>query len=129
MASRMKVSAMVEEQCWSAVERRAREADGAFVYAVRTTRIYCRPSCPSRRPLRQNVEFFPLPEAAERAGYRACLRCRPRALPAIDPAIEKVRRACRLIEEALEEGEAGPPGLAELAEVVELSPFYLQRLF
>jgi len=129
MASRMKVSAMVEEQCWSAVERRAREADGVFVYAVRTTQIYCRPSCPSRRPLRRNVEFFPLPEAAERAGYRACQRCKPRDAAAGDPAVDRVRRACRLIERALEEGEGGAPGLEALASEIGLSPFHLQRLF
>ncbi len=72
---------MVEEQRWRAVQDRTRTADGAFVYAVRTTQIYCRPSCPSRKPLRGNVEFFVLPEAAERAGYRACLRCPRMARP------------------------------------------------
>lgn len=120
---------MVEEQCWRAVQQRTREADGAFVYAVRTTHVYCRPSCPSRRPLRSNVEFFPLPEAAERAGYRACRRCQPRELVAADPAVERVRRACRLIERALEDGEDGPPGLGALAEQVGISPFHLQRSF
>jgi AraC family transcriptional regulator of adaptative response/methylated-DNA-[protein]-cysteine methyltransferase len=120
---------MVEEQCWTAVQSRARDADGAFVYAVRTTHIYCRPSCPSRRPLRRNVEFFPLPEAAERAGYRACRRCKPRELPARDPAIDRVHRTCRLIETALEEGEGGAPGLEALSAQVGGSPFHLQRLF
>src|SRR5882724_1789492 len=129
MTIRHKVSAMVEEQYWSAVQDRTREADGAFVFAVRTTHIYCRPSCPSRRPLRRNVEFFPLPEAAERAGYRACKRCKPRDLAAGDPAVERVRRACRVIEQALEEGEDGAPGLEALAEEVGSSPFHLQRLF
>jgi AraC family transcriptional regulator of adaptative response/methylated-DNA-[protein]-cysteine methyltransferase len=123
------MSAMVEEQCWRAVQDRTRSADGAFVYAVRTTQIYCRPSCPSRKPLRGNVEFFTLPEAAERAGYRACLRCKPRELPSGDPAIARVRRACAVIEAALEEDEDGAPGLGELAERVESSPFHLQRLF
>jgi len=125
----MKVSAMVEEQCWTAVRERTREADGAFVYAVRTTHVYCRPSCPSRRPLRRNVEFFPLPEAAERAGYRACRRCKPRDLAVGDPAIDRVRRACRVIEAALEDGENGAPGLEGLAEQVGISQFHLQRLF
>jgi AraC family transcriptional regulator of adaptative response/methylated-DNA-[protein]-cysteine methyltransferase len=127
--SRNQVSAMVEEQYWRAVQDRTRGADGAFVFAVRTTHIYCRPSCPSRRPLRHNVEFFPLPEAAERAGYRACKRCRPRELKAADPAVERVRRACRLIERALEDGEAGPPALSELGEQIGISPFHLQRSF
>lgn len=120
---------MVEEQYWQAVEARSRAADGAFVYAVATTGIYCRPSCPSRRPQRGNVEFFPLPEAAERAGYRACRRCRPREQAASDPARDKVRRACRLIDEALEDGEGGTPSLAALGAAVGASPHHLQRLF
>jgi len=123
------MSAMVEEQCWRAVQARTRTADGAFVYAVRTTQIYCRPSCPSRKPLRGNVEFFPLPEAAERAGYRACRRCRPRDVPAGDPAVARVRRACAVIETSLEEELDGAPSLGALAERVGSSPFHLQRLF
>src|SRR6266851_8649119 len=101
MMSRPRMIAMVEEQCWRAVQARTRTADGAFVYAVRTTQVYCRPSCPSRKPLRGNVEYFALPEAAEQAGYRACLRCRPRELPAGDPTVARVRRACAVIETAL----------------------------
>jgi AraC family transcriptional regulator, regulatory protein of adaptative response / methylated-DNA-[protein]-cysteine methyltransferase len=120
---------MVEEQCWRAVQDRTRAADGDFVYAVRTTHIYCRPSCASRKPLRDNVEFFPLPEAAEQAGYRACRRCRPRDAAARDPAVERVRRACGVIETALEEDETGAPSLGDLAERVGTSPFHLQRLF
>jgi AraC family transcriptional regulator, regulatory protein of adaptative response / methylated-DNA-[protein]-cysteine methyltransferase len=123
------VGAMTDEQYWSAVQDRSRAADGAFVYAVRTTHVYCRPSCQSRRPLRGNVEFFVMPEAAEHAGYRACRRCRPRDLAAADPTIERVRRACRLIERTLDEGESGAPGLTALAEQVGSSPFHLQRLF
>ena len=120
---------MTEERYWRAVQERTRGADGAFVYAVRTTHVYCRPSCPSRRPLRRNVEFFQLPEAAERAGYRACRRCHPRELKAADPAVERIRLACRLIERALEDGEDGAPGLSELAEQVGISSFHLQRSF
>jgi len=118
-----------QERYWQAVAERASEADGRFVYAVSTTGIYCRPSCPSRRPLRRNVEFFPLPEAAERAGYRACQRCRPKEATADDPARERVRRACRLIDAALEEGENGVPSLASLGTALAMSPFHLQRLF
>ena len=77
---------MSEQECWQAVASRARQADGAFVYAVSTTGVYCRPSCPSRRPRRENVHFFPLPEAAERAGYRPCRRCRPQEQTLRDPA-------------------------------------------
>lgn len=120
---------MVEEQYWTAVSGRARAADGDFVYAVRTTGIYCRPSCPSRRPSRENVEFFPLPEAAEHAGYRPCLRCRPQEQAAADPAMERIRHACRIIETSLAEGEDGTPPLGVLAEQVGASPFHLQRLF
>src|SRR5258707_7569026 len=127
--SRLRISAMVEEQFWRAVQDRTRTADGAFVYAVRTTQVYCRPSCPSRKPLRGNVEFSSLPEAAEQAGYRACLRCRPRDLPAGDPAIERVRRACAVIKSALEQDEDGAPALGDLAGRVGTSPFHLQRLF
>jgi AraC family transcriptional regulator, regulatory protein of adaptative response / methylated-DNA-[protein]-cysteine methyltransferase len=129
MTTQRKVLAMVEEQYWTAVAGRARAADGNFVYAVRTTGIYCRPSCPSRRPSRENVEFFPLPEAAEQAGYRACRRCRPQEQAAADPALERVRHACRIIEAALAEGEEGTPPLGALAEQVGASPFHLQRLF
>lgn len=119
---------MIEQQRWDAVSGRAAQADGAFVYAVRTTGVYCRPSCASRRPRRENVEFFDLPEAAERAGYRACRRCRPRLAPAADPALGRVRQACAAIDEALE-AENPPPSLTEIAERVGLSPFHLQRLF
>src|SRR5258708_22315486 len=120
---------MSEHQCWRAVATRSRAAGGAFVYAVPTTGVYCRPSCASRRPLRENVQFFPLPEAAERAGYRPCLRCRPQQQPAIDPAPEQVRRACRLIDRALDDGESGAPSLAELGAALGVGGHQLQRLF
>ena len=69
---RAKGAHMTEEQYWSAVQDRSREADGAFVFAVRSTGVYCRPSCPSRRPLRRNVEFFLLPDvSAKRDHFRA----------------------------------------------------------
>lgn len=77
---------------------RDRRYDGAFVYAVRSTGVYCRPSCASRRPRRTQVTFFPIPEAAEREGYRACLRCRPALASSADPAVALVREACRAIE-------------------------------
>lgn len=83
---------------WDIVLGRDRRYDGAFVYAVRSTGIYCRPSCASRRPRREQVTFFPIPEAAEHEGFRACLRCRPAAAPAADPAVALVREVCRAIE-------------------------------
>src|SRR5690242_17400467 len=78
------------EQCWQAVLQRDTRADGAFVYAVRSTRIYCRPSCPARRPGRERVLFFAEPEAAERGGFRACRRCRPREAAAHAEAVRRV---------------------------------------
>jgi AraC family transcriptional regulator of adaptative response/methylated-DNA-[protein]-cysteine methyltransferase len=116
------------ESLWQAVAERRRGADGAFVYAVKTTGIYCRPSCPSRRPQRDRVEFFPIPEAAERAGYRACRRCHPDEAATSEPAVARVRAACRAIDEALA-AEAPTPGLEELGERVGASPFHLQRSF
>lgn len=81
---------------WQAVLARDRRFDGAFVYAVRSTGIYCRPSCASRRPRRTQVTFYPIPEAAEREGYRACKRCRP-SDAVVDPAVTLVREAARAI--------------------------------
>src|SRR5881296_2783135 len=83
---------------WQAVMARDRRFDGAFVYAVRSTGIYCRPSCASRRPRRTQVTFFPIPEAAEREGFRACRRCHPADVNGGDPAVALVREACRAID-------------------------------
>src|SRR3954471_8572483 len=91
---------------WKAVIARDGSADGEFVFAVKTTGIYCRPSCPARRPLRENVSFFPAPDAAENAGFRECRRCRPKSEggPAADEKL--VRAACRLIVKRAQEEEA-----------------------
>lgn len=89
---------MTSSQRWQAVLARDRRFDGAFVYAVRSTGIYCRPSCASRRPRRTQVTFFPIPEAAEREGYRACRRCHPAQITGSDPAVALVRDACRAID-------------------------------
>jgi AraC family transcriptional regulator of adaptative response/methylated-DNA-[protein]-cysteine methyltransferase len=83
---------------WRSVRMRDRSADGAFVYAVRSTGVYCRPSCPSRKPQRGQIVFFALPEAAEQQGFRACRRCRPRTVHALDPKVDLVARVCREIE-------------------------------
>ncbi len=101
----------------------ARDArqDGRFVFAVRTTGVYCRPSCPSRRPRRDSVEFFAGPTEAERAGYRACLRCRPTE---VSSQARYVMRARQLLDNA-----EGVVTLAELSRKIGLSPFHLQRLF
>lgn len=110
-----------DDERWNAVEGRDGQADGAFLYAVKTTGVFCRPACSSRLPNRANVEFFPTCEQAERGGYRACKKCKPKAAAAIPDA---VLRACRLIEKADE-----PPTLEALAAAVGLSPFYFHKLF
>jgi AraC family transcriptional regulator of adaptative response/methylated-DNA-[protein]-cysteine methyltransferase len=114
-----------DDQRWRAVLHRDRTYDGAFVYAVRSTGIFCRPSCPSRRPRRPQVAFFPVPEAATHAGYRPCKRCRPEDADPGDPRIDTVRRLCRAIEAA----DEGIPTLADLAGHVGGSPHHLQRVF
>ena len=109
---------------WEALERRDARADGAFVYAVRTTGVYCRPTCRSRRPNRANVRFFDDIEAAERAGYRACRRCEP-SKPAEDRrASRSIAAACSMIRES-----EIPPSLAELASAAGLSPSHFHRTF
>ena len=120
---------MNDQTLWARVLTRDASADGQFVYAVRTTGIFCRPSCPSRRPKPDNVVYFNTPEAADAAGYRACRRCKPQETAAIDPAVQRVRRACALIREALDEDEDGPPTLAALAATLGGSPTHLQRSF
>ena len=109
------------EAAWAAFERRDRQWDGRVIGAVKTTTIYCKPSCPARRPKRDNVEFFLDAAAARAAGYRACLRCRP---DEVGRDREAVARAARLIEQAEE-----PPLLADLAAAVGYAPHHFQRLF
>jgi AraC family transcriptional regulator of adaptative response/methylated-DNA-[protein]-cysteine methyltransferase len=114
-----------DDSRWNAIARRDGSADGTFVYGVKTTGIFCRPACSSRQPKRANVTFFASCDAAERAGYRACKRCKPKATAAANsPGHAAVLEACRLIDESAE-----PPALAELAGAVGLSPFYFHRLF
>src|SRR6516225_7529353 len=109
---------------WNSVLARDRGADGAFVYAVSSTGVYCRPSCPSRRPRRENVAFFDTTDEARRAGFRACRRCRPDETTAADPWIDKIRRACVYLANV-----DGHPSLAALASRVGGSPYHLQRNF
>ncbi len=113
-----------DEERWQAVKRRDRAFDGAFVFAVRTTGIYCRPSCASRPARRENVAFFTNVAEAEKAGYRACKRCRPDKLGAPDPQVQAVSQACERIERAEE-----APKLAELAATAGLSPYHFHRVF
>lgn len=93
---------------WQIVLARDGRYDGAFVYAVKSTGIYCRPSCPSRRPRPDQVQFYDIPETAERAGFRACRRCKPRDVRGPDPRVELVRRACRVIDEHPDVAETLP---------------------
>lgn len=113
-----------DDRRWRAVLGSDRALDGAFVTAVRTTRIYCRPSCPARKPKRENVEFFATPDGAERAGYRACKRCRPRDV-ALDPQRALIGRVC----DRLAAGDGAAPTLNELGAEFHISPFHLQRTF
>ncbi len=87
-----------DERYWQAVLTRDNTLDGAFVYAVRSTGIYCNPSCPSRKPQREQILFFTRPEAAEKAGFRACRRCSPGEPSLLDNQVERVQQTCRYIE-------------------------------
>jgi AraC family transcriptional regulator of adaptative response/methylated-DNA-[protein]-cysteine methyltransferase len=113
-----------DEERWQAVKRRDPAFDGKFLFAVRTTGVYCRPSCASRPAKRENVSFFPTGAEAEKAGYRACKRCRPDKLGAPDPQVQAIKRACERIETAEE-----APKLAELAASAGLSPYHFHRVF
>jgi AraC family transcriptional regulator, regulatory protein of adaptative response / methylated-DNA-[protein]-cysteine methyltransferase len=113
-----------ENQRWDAVLARDSAHDGEFVFAVSTTGIYCRPSCPARRPRRERVTFYPRPEQAEKAGYRACLRCGPKSFSG-NRQSDSAKEICRYIEQHLDE----PVTLARLGKVFRQSPFHLQRRF
>ena len=113
-----------DDQRWNAVIARDGEHDGEFVFAVATTGVYCRPSCPARRPRRENVTFFPRPDRAEKAGFRACLRCRPRSSSG-NPQSDFAKEICRYIEQHLDE----PITLERLGKEFRQSPFHLQRSF
>lgn len=113
---------MLAEEQWQPIADRNASFDGAIFYGVSSTGIYCRPSCPSRRPKPENIRIFESPEAAEKAGFRACLRCHPRG---IAPAAELVRQVTDYL--------GAHPGeqfsLAQLSELTGVSPFHLQRTF
>jgi len=110
------------DRAWKMVVERTSTAEAMFVYAVRTTGIYCRPSCPSRRPLRKSVEFYPTSELAERAGYRACKRCTPAQE---HPQLRTLTAACNY----LDRHEDRTVKLKDLGDAVGLSPFHVQRIF
>ena len=109
---------------WATVLARDPQHSGDFFYAVRTTGIYCRPSCPSRRARAENVSFFDSCEAAERAGFRPCRRCKPRAASLAEERAATVAKICRYIDAA-----AGTPTLALLARRAGLSAYHFHRVF
>jgi AraC family transcriptional regulator of adaptative response/methylated-DNA-[protein]-cysteine methyltransferase len=114
-----------EEVRWRAVQARDARFDGVFLYGVRSTGIYCKPSCPSRRPRREQVSFYASSEVAEAAGFRACLRCEPLRTDARDPQVLMALRACQAIEAHTE----GALSLSALSAQVGISPYHLQRTF
>jgi AraC family transcriptional regulator of adaptative response/methylated-DNA-[protein]-cysteine methyltransferase len=110
---------------WAALASRDARADGAFVYGVTSTGVYCRPSCPSRRPRADRVKFFDTTAHARLAGFRACKRCRPDTLGVASPAVDAVRKASAYLASHADESVT----LASLARVAQLSPHHLQRKF
>jgi AraC family transcriptional regulator of adaptative response/methylated-DNA-[protein]-cysteine methyltransferase len=114
----------LEKQRWRALLDRNSSLDGTFVFAVSSTGVFCRPSCPARRPRRENVSFFDHSLQAEQAGFRACLRCRPKAADG-NPQSALVRAMCRYIEQHIEDRLT----LSLLAKEFRLSSFHLQRTF
>jgi AraC family transcriptional regulator, regulatory protein of adaptative response / methylated-DNA-[protein]-cysteine methyltransferase len=114
-----------EDMFWNAVCGRDARWDDVFVYAVESTKVYCRPTCASRRPRREGVRFFPTPQTAEAGGYRACRRCHPERTNHAPAVIERVRRACAFIARHADER----PSLETVARSVGGSPHHLQRTF
>src|SRR5579871_53974 len=117
-------SVPVSDWRWQAILGRDAEADGKFYYSVRTTGVYCRPSCPSRLPRLANLAFHASADAAEAAGFRACKRCKPRDAFPEQRRTALITRLCRYIERAPE-----MPALQRLAQLAHLSPYHLHRLF
>jgi AraC family transcriptional regulator of adaptative response/methylated-DNA-[protein]-cysteine methyltransferase len=113
-----------DDQRWAAILRRNRAADGIFFYAVLTTGVYCRPSCASRLPRRENVRFLATADEAERAGFRACKRCQPTGKNLDERQAAAIARACRLIELTEE-----MPSLDALANAAGMSRFHFHRVF
>ena len=113
-----------DDQRWDAVARRDRNADGYFYYSVATTGVYCRPSCGARQPLRKNVAFHLNAQAARRAGFRPCKRCRPDGPDMADERASLIAAACRTLENTSE-----PPDLDRIASEAHMSRFHFQRVF
>ncbi len=120
----MLAAATLNDPRWPAVAARDPSADGRFVYAVKTTGVYCRPSCAARAARPENVVFLDSVEAARRAGYRPCKRCKPDAPPLAQQHAALVAQLCRHIESAEQ-----PPTLEQLAQQAGMSPYHLHRVF
>ncbi len=125
---REKEDTMIEAQRWDAVCARDSHQDGMFVFAVKTTGVYCRPGCAARRPKRQNVSFYDVPAAAERDGFRPCKRCRPERLDLVDPMMAAVEDAARRIDRSLEQ-HAAVPELGALADHAGFNAQHFQKAF
>lgn len=125
MATAAVTTTLSPEETWAVILKRDRRFDGQIFYGVRSTGIYCRPSCPSRRPRREQVAFFSAPDSAEKAGFRPCRRCQPRMVGANSPEMELVRAVCKHISENLE----GNLNLNTLGQILDISPWHLQRVF
>jgi AraC family transcriptional regulator of adaptative response/methylated-DNA-[protein]-cysteine methyltransferase len=119
-----KTSYRTEDERWQAVVHRNKQADGKFFYSVKTTGVYCRPSCASRLARRENVQFHNSCDAAERAGFRPCKRCQPDGQPLEEFYSAAVARACRMIETAEQ-----IPTLDALAKCSGMSSFHFHRVF
>lgn len=118
------IAATESDSRWASVQARDASADDSFVYAVRTTGVYCRPSCPARTALAANVTFHATCEAAEAAGYRACKRCTPNATSLARRNHDRIVSACQMIERS-----ETLPGLERLAAAAGISPFHFHRVF
>lgn len=118
-----KATCLTDDQRWQSVLARDPNADGEFVFAVRTTGIFCRPSCRARHALRENVSFYANASVALAAGFRPCKRCQPEKANAQQHRLDKITHACRLLEQET------PVTLEALADQVAMSPFHLHRLF
>jgi AraC family transcriptional regulator of adaptative response/methylated-DNA-[protein]-cysteine methyltransferase len=125
-SNKIKVPALFAGKAWQQVLARDESADGQFFYAVKTTKIYCRPSCPSRRPERKNVTFFPTPEQAQAAGYRACLRCEPDSVAKkADPQMKAIEAVSQFLTEHAEERTR----LKDVAKATGVAPLTILRGF
>lgn len=116
---------MDSNEYWQAIQNRDHAYDGRFFFAVRSTGVYCRPSCPARRPRPEQVLFFVAADEAMQAGFRACRRCQPDRVTPAEPNLATVQQICRYLDEPHEQ----TPTLADLAARFSFSPYYLQRTF